>query len=112
MSGDGFRTRHDSVKNFLHQQMKFAGMSVVCEVFGMFAIEIPQEGLSRMEKGRVRQSILPDLKIMLPVPGSDQLVPTLGELKVLSSCPTHYPRNPRPQVRAVDRRSDELHSEM
>ena len=46
MSGDGFRTRHDSVKNFLHRQMKFAGISVVCEVFGLFAREIPQEGLS------------------------------------------------------------------
>ena len=32
----------------------------------------------------------------------------LAELKVISSCPTRYPRNPRATVKAVDRRASTL----
>jgi hypothetical protein len=49
----------------------------------------------------------PDFKISIPQAGgrSEQ---QLFELKVVSSCPTRYPRNPRPEGRAVDRRANLL----
>ena len=77
----------------------------------MFAREIPQAGLARIERGRVRQAIVPDFKISQIEPGGDREVPRLWELKAISSCKTRYPRNPRPEGRAVDRRSDLLQGE-
>ena len=77
----------------------------------MFARELPQEGLSRIEKGRTRQTMVPDFKISIPQTGgrSEQ---QLFELKVVSSCATRYPRNPKPEGRAVDRRSNLLQGNM
>ena len=76
----------------------------------MFARELPQEGLSRIEKGRTRQTMVPDFKISIPEPGGRN-EQRLFELKVVSSCPTRYPRNPRPQGRAVDNRAKLLQGE-
>ena len=110
LKGDGFRKRHDHVKNFLFRKLRTAGVQTECEVFNLFAREIPQEGLARIERGRTRQTMVPDFKISIPQAGgrSEQ---QLFELKVVSSCPTRYPRNPRPEKRAVDRRADLLQGE-
>ncbi len=48
------------MKNFLHDKMRWAGMDTRCEVFGLFARDIPQEGLARIDRGRKRQGIIPD----------------------------------------------------
>ena len=55
LPGGGHKIRHDETKNTLHRMMKWAGMAVQCEVFGLFAGVIPQAGLARMERGRKQQ---------------------------------------------------------
>ena len=76
-----------------------------CEVFNLFARDIPQEGLSRIERGRKRKGLVPDFKFPGWRTGEKSF---LAELKGLSSNETRYPRNPRPDTRAVDRRADGL----
>ena len=77
-------------------------------MFGLFSHLIPQEGLSRIERGRKRQGLVPDFQLGLASDrGEDKLV--LAELKVLSCCPTRY--SPSSQVRAVDRRARALTGE-
>ena len=110
LKGDGYRKRHDLVKNFLFRKLRTTGIQTECEVFNLFAREIPQEGLARIERGRTRQTIVPDFKISIPQAGGRN-EPQLFELKVVSSCPTRYIRNPRPEGRAVDRRANLLQGE-
>ena len=71
----------------------------------------PQEGLSRMERGRKVQSIVPDMRISIPVEGN--LVPSLHEIKIISSSKTRYAPHRQGQegTRAVDKRARELNSE-
>ena len=109
LPGDGYRKRHDAAKDLLFKQLVSAGMNVQCEVFNLFSREIPQDGLARIERGRTRQSMVPDFKISTQE--GDREVPALYEMKVLSSCRTRYPRNPRPEARAVDRRAELLQGE-
>ena len=59
MEGDGWRTRHDNIKLFLSKLFEWAHLPYQCEVFNMFAHLIPQEGLSRIERGRKRQGFRP-----------------------------------------------------
>ena len=106
--GDHWRTRHDGLKMTLFHLCKWGGVPVRCEVFNMFSSCIPQEGLSRLEKGRKRQGLVPDFQLQLPS-GRGVTESVLAELKVISSCPTRY--NPRHQVRAVDKRASELTKE-
>jgi hypothetical protein len=75
------------------------------EVFNLFAGSIPQARLSRMERGRKVQSIVPELRICLQVDGNP--VQSLHELKCISSSKMRYaPR--RERQKAVDRRAEEL----
>ena len=82
-------------------------------MFNLFSGFIPQQGLARLDKGRKRQGLVPDFQVRLPAadggPGEDELA--LAELKVISSCPTRYSRNPRAAVKAVDRRAATLPAE-
>ena len=94
----------------MFRKLRTAGVQTECEVFNLFSRELPQEGLSRIEKGRTRQTMVPDFKIAIPVPGG-RYEQRLFELKVVSSCPTTYPRNPKPAGRAVDNRSKLLQGE-
>ena len=64
LPGNGHKSRHDEMKIALLQKMKWAGMSVRCEVYGLFSCDIPQEGLARMERGQKRQGIV--LNFLLP----------------------------------------------
>ena len=45
---DVFRSRHDLIKNFLFKKLRSVGVPTECEVFNLFAKELPQEGLSRI----------------------------------------------------------------
>ena len=79
----------------VHRLCVWAGLDCEVEVFNLFAGSIPQEGLSRMERGRKLQSIVPDLRISLP--NEDNLVPSLHEIKIISSCPS-FGQNPKEQL--------------
>ena len=109
--GDHFRKRHDAYKMKLLQMCQWAGLDAEVEVFNLFAASIPQEGLSRMERGRKIQSIVPDMRITIPVEGS--LVPSLHEIKMISSSKTRYSvhREGQDAMRAVDKRAGELATE-
>ena len=62
-----------------------------------------------MERGRKIQSIVPDLRITIPIEGN--LVPSLHEIKIISSCKTRYAPHRRGQeaTKAVDIRAGQLH---
>ena len=64
-------------------------------------------------KPKLNQGLVPDFRLRVPVGegrrGGGELV--LAELKVISSCPTRYQRNPRATVKAVDRRAATLPGE-
>ena len=93
-TGDHYRKRHDAYKMRLFQMCQWAGLEAEVEVFNLFAASIPQEGLSRMERGRKVQSIVPDMRIWIPEEGN--FVPRLHELKIISSSKIRY--NPQPQT--------------
>ena len=77
-------------------------------MFNQFAGVIPQEGLSRMERGRKVQSMVPDLRITIPVQGNP--TPRLHEVKMISSSKTRYTphRQGQEAARAVDVRAGQL----
>ena len=110
-TGDHYRKRHDSFKMKLLQMCQWAGLDAEVEVFNLFTGSIPQEGLSRMERGRKVQSIVPDMRISIPIEGN--LVPRLHEIKLISSSKTRYTlhREGQDATRAVDKRASELNAE-
>ena len=91
----------------LLEMFHWAGEPVQGEVFNLFARDIPQAGLSRMERGHKRQGLVPAYRL----PGGPGEGAVLADLKFLSCNTSRYPRNPRPQIRAVDRRAAGLTSE-
>ena len=109
LPGDGFRTRHDTIKQLISRMCIWAGLNSECEVFGRFSGLIQQEGLNRMERGRKRQGLVPDFLIELPLEGRRGSEQVLAELKVISCCPTRYKSSNT--SRAVDKRAGELHLE-
>ena len=111
LPGNGHKARHDEMKNFLDGKMRWAGMQVRCEVFGLFSRDIPQEGLAMIERGRKRQGIVPDF--LLPARGGN-VNATLADLKFVTGTVHHYPRHGRQaQIpsRAVDRRAQAVNRE-
>ena len=59
VEGDGWRTRHDLLKMMIAKPMNWTYVYHQCEVFNRFAHLIPQAGLSRIERGRQRQALVP-----------------------------------------------------
>ena len=109
LPGNGHKAKHDEMKNFLDSKMRWAGMHVRCEVFGLFSRDIPQEGLAMIERGRKRQGIVPDF--LLPASGGNEDA-TLADLKFVTGTVHHYPRHGRQQPsRAVDRRAQAVNRE-
>ena len=110
-TGNHYRKRHDAYKMRLFQMCQWAGLDAEVEVFNLFSASIPQEGLSRMERGRKVQSIVPDMRISIPEEGN--FVPRLHELKIISSSKTRYKphRQGQEAQKAVDKRAEELNSE-
>ena len=108
LPGDTWRIRHDKVKSELNRLLLWSHLPATCEVFGIFSHLIPQEGLSRIERGRKRQGLVPDFEIQLPSATGGR-VSGLAELKVINCCPTRY--TPGHQVKAVDRRARLLEQE-
>lgn len=114
MPGDGWRRRHDTLKRRMAALLGWAGVPHEMEVFNLFSHLIPQEGLSRIESGRKRQGLVPDLQIQEPpVLGRGFSKRVLAELKTIRCCPSRYPNSGRRRgdVRAVDRRASTLAAE-
>ena len=94
------------------------------EVHNLFANCMQQQGLSRAERGRQYQGIVPDMRITLPGVGGaggvgapglaagglvGQSSSVLHELKVISSSRSRY--RPGCKDRAVNKRAGELQKE-
>ena len=124
LAGDHYRTRHDALKHHVSDACRWAGMGCEVEVHNLFSGLIQQQGLSRAEKARQYQGIVPDLRIKMPgvgrgqgegAPGlpagglAGQASSVLHEVKVISSSRTRY--NPAWRKRAVDVRADQLQGE-
>ena len=108
LSGDSWRIRHDTVKTELNRLIMWCGLPATCEVFGLFSHLIPQEGLSRMERGRERQGMVPDFMMDIPNP-TGEVASRLAELKVLNCCPSRYSLSDK--GKAVDKRARLLQGE-
>jgi hypothetical protein len=123
LPGDLYRYKHDQVKMKLYSLANECRLPATCEVFGAFSSCIPQQGLSRIQRGRARQAILPDFKFELPHqlggnpaggnPGGGNpaagKVSTLAELKTVTFCQSyHYPGATK---RGVELRADKLPAE-
>ena len=67
--GDHWRTRHNAFLHMIHRQCLWAGLPVEMEVFNLFSGLVTQPGLSRVEKARTLQGLVPDLRITLPGTG-------------------------------------------
>ena len=91
----------------LYNLCKWAGLPAEMEVYNLFSRLIPQQGLTRYERNRKRQAIIPELHIVIPVGRESKSV--LQEIKVISVSQTRY--QPTWEERGIDRRADELHNE-
>ena len=90
--------------------IRWAGIPVKCEVFGLFAGVIPQAGLAALERGRKRQGIIPDFQL----PGRRGEDSCLADLKFITGTRSRYPRDPQPREepkRAVQRRANLVNKE-
>ena len=108
LPGDHWRTRHDKVKMSLHSLCVWARLPVTVEVWGLFSHLIPADALTRMERGRKRQAIVPDFRIEMPTPAGGTS-PQLAELKIISCCESWYPAGGN--VRGTDKRAGGLQQE-
>ena len=139
LKGDHWRSRHDAMLHLLHRLCQWSGLECTMEVFNLFAGEVRQEGLSRAEKNRALQAMVPDMRITMPAVGlarggagigggggraegagervgapgaaalAGQASRVLHELKVISCNSTRY--KPTWKERAVDVRARMLPSE-
>ena len=129
LPGDHWRTRHNAFLQMIHRECLFLGLPVEMEVYNLFSGLVAQPGLSRVERARTLQAMIPDLRITLPgtggagggglvgdrvgAPGGRALVgqstSVLHELKIISSSRSRY--NPNRVTRAVDHRADQLQGE-
>ena len=111
LPGGGHKWKHDDMKNKLAQLMRWAKMDVRVEVFGLFARVIPQEGLSRIDRGRMRQGIVPDFMVN---ENSGIYNATLADLKFINGTAARYPRkfgNMERFEKAVQKRATLVDSE-
>ena len=60
------------IKHVLYRLCVWAGLPCELEVFNLFSRHIPQAGLSRIERARDRQGMVPDFKIALKVGGDNE----------------------------------------
>ncbi len=110
LPGDHWRTRHDKLKLAIQSLCTWARLPATAEVFGLFSHLIPAQALTRLERGRKRQALVPDFRLEMPSSmGGTKL--QLAELKVLSCCSTWYPTRAGANVRGTDKRARGLQSE-
>ena len=76
----------------------------------MFSHLIPAEGLTRIERGRKRQGLVPDFRLEIPS-STEGTKLQLAELKMICCCATWYPSSSGVNVRGTDKRAEKLHGE-
>ena len=108
LPGDGWRTRHDTIKHTLHRDILGHGGTGTCEVFGLFSALLPQPGQDAVGRlsMRKRQALVPDFLLRTPE-GQD----TLYEVKVISAGPTRYALGSVSRGEATARRAAHLTTE-
>merc|ERR1712082_341330 len=107
LPGDSWRHRHDTVKQALVTEMLVSKVIHDCEVYGVFADQIPaaaQEAGGGLECGRARQGLVPDYRLRLPT--EEGPIDSLAELKIIGAGVTWYPRGV--VGRGTDRRAGGL----
>ena len=125
LCGDHWRRRHDLLVQFVDRSCMWAGVPAEREVFNLFSGAVRQQGLSRLEAARQRQSLVPDLRIAVqplavveaevargrPARGLGGAVEggVLHEVKIISCNTTRY--KPTWTKRAVDVRAEKLQQE-
>ena len=125
LCGDHWRRRHDLLVQFVDRSCMWAGVPAEREVFNLFSGAVRQQGLSRMEAAKQRQSLVPDLRIAVqplavaeaevargrPARGLGGAVEggVLHEVKIISCNKTRY--KPTLTKRAVDIRAGKLQQE-
>ena len=132
VKGDHWRTRHNAFLYLVKRQCMWAGQPCELEVRNLFAGEMRQPGLSRAERDRQLQAIVPDARITMPAatgargdgegererarvgaPGgaglAGQSSAVLHECKVISCSRSRY--KPTWTKRAVDVRTAQLPKE-
>ena len=107
LPGDHWRTRHDNAKMEISSLCAFSKVEHTTEVFGLFSHLIQQEALSRFERGKKRQGLVPDFRIKTTTnTGATRY--QLAELKIISCCDSWYAPSAGGKVRAVDKRANRL----
>jgi hypothetical protein len=121
LSGDGWRTAHDAIKNMLAKVLVELKIPHTCEVFGLFSSCIPagpkKDAFLAMKSDR-HPGMVPDLRFDGlndalgdgggPVAGTQRL----GEIKRINCCPSNYsPRVLQGRQLGVDRRAGKLQRE-
>ena len=107
MSGDHWRTRHDNVKMALASLFAWAKVSHTTEVFGLFAPYISQQALSRYDRGRKRQGLVPDFRLTIAT-STGATKTQLAELKLISCSESWYAPSAGGKVKATDKRANGL----
>ena len=122
LKGDHWRRRHDLLVQWVDRSCMWAGVPCEREVFNLFSGVVRQQGLSRMEKAKQRQSLVPDLRIAVPPLAVAEAEVAQGrpahglggaveggvlhEVKMISCNKSRY--SPTAAKRAVDTRADGL----
>ena len=107
LTGDSWRTRHDSLKVTLVNMCNEARVPVDCEVFGLFRDLIPAQLAGpggELQHARQRNGLCPDFKLRLQ--SAEGPRDTLGELKFISAGASRYPLGSLDK--AVDVRAKQL----
>ena len=60
LPGDGWRIRHDRIKQEIMSMLGWSGVVATCEVWGLFKHLVPQDSLDREDVNKQRQVMIPD----------------------------------------------------
>ena len=109
LPGDGWRTRHDRIKQELMSMSM--SMTATCEVWGLFKHLVPHDRQDNEEILKQRQVMIPDFRLQLSSQTGQSEV-RLAELKYTCGRDLYKPGvRQRNFKRAVDRRASGLMGE-
>ena len=84
LPGDGWRIRHDRIKQEIMSMLGWSGVVATCKVWGLFKHLIPQNKQGSEEVNKQRQVMIPDFRIQLSSQ-TGQSEARLAELKYRGS---------------------------